>query len=121
MCFIGQDRTYPKEEESLIDDKRSIYIRTRSSSNQLSNSEADDQHSAKYQKLDNGQKWSKEFEPRDQSKEKSRNCQNIDKDIKNLIINTVFKKVLDCDKTEVRHLSDGRIWHKGGEKAVVSL
>ncbi|VDI70727.1 tRNASer (uridine44-2'-O)-methyltransferase [Mytilus galloprovincialis] len=114
VCFIGQDRTYPKEEESSIDDKRSIYIRTRSSSNQSSNSEADDQHSAKYQKLDNGQKWSKEFEPRDQSKEKSRNCQNIDKDIKNLIINTVFKKVLDCDKTEVRHLSDGRIWHKGG-------
>ncbi|CAC5399348.1 TRM44 [Mytilus coruscus] len=114
VCFIGQDRTYPKEEESLIDDKRSIYIRTRSSSNQSSKSEADDQPSAKYQKLDNGQKWSKEFEPRDQSKEKSRNCQKIDKDIKNLIINTVFKKVLDYDKSEVRHLSDGRRWHKGG-------
>ena len=73
-----------------------------------------DRGSAKYQKLDSGQKWSTDFEPREQNKEKSRNCQHVDKEIKELIINTVFKKVLESDVETIRNLSDGRCWRKGG-------
>lgn len=57
--------------------------------------------------------WSVNFQPRE-STERSRNCKNVKKEIKDHIINTVFTKLLQADTTEVRELSDGRTWRKGG-------
>lgn len=119
VCFIGQKRTYLQQDAELIDDKISVYIKTRSKSNHPSDlvgsTSISGESNSKYQKLENGQKWSSEFEPREQSKEKSRNCQHVDKEVKKVIINAVFNKVFESDKSEIRQLPDGRTWSKGGK------
>ncbi|XP_069106213.1 probable tRNA (uracil-O(2)-)-methyltransferase isoform X2 [Argopecten irradians] len=119
VCFIGKTRTYSKEEESIIDAKRTTYIKNRCEKCDTNNSDikSDSASDSKRRKLDgenhDDQQWTTTFKPRD-SKERTRNCQHVKKEIKDLIVNKVFDRIMEAEDSEVRQTADGRTWHKGG-------
>ncbi|XP_033727431.1 LOW QUALITY PROTEIN: probable tRNA (uracil-O(2)-)-methyltransferase [Pecten maximus] len=134
VCFIGKTRTYSQGEEHPIDAKRTMYIKRRcdkrglkggnqdftandnksATNNKLSNSNQNNDcpSDSKKQRLDD-QQWTSTFKPRE-SKERTRNCQHVKKEIKELIVNKVFTRVMESENAEVRQTADGRSWHKGG-------
>ncbi|XP_021377602.1 probable tRNA (uracil-O(2)-)-methyltransferase [Mizuhopecten yessoensis] len=135
VCFIGKIRTYSEKEESAIDTKRTMYIKNRcdktglkgdkqdftskTGSTELSNLDHNHDCPSDSKKLrlegenPDGQPWTSTFKPRE-STERTRNCQHVKKEIKDLIVNKVFARVMESEDAEVRQTEDGRTWHKGG-------
>ncbi|XP_060074918.1 probable tRNA (uracil-O(2)-)-methyltransferase [Ylistrum balloti] len=141
VCFIGKSRTYSKEEESVIDTKRTTYIKNRCENSRLkgenlhltsidnkslinskaSNSDQSFPSDNKKLRLDKenpgGLQWTSTFKPRE-STERTRNCQHVKKEVKELIVNKVFDRIMAAEDAEVRQTKDGRTWHKGGSVAL---
>lgn len=113
VCFIGKTRNYKPEEKDLIDDKIANYINIRSTASSISGT--DGNPPAKKQKT--GEVWSEGFTPRP-SEEKSRNCKSVDSGTVSHIVQTVFDVLLESTECETRQLEDGRVWRKGGKKAL---
>ena len=95
-----------------MDEKRTAFINSRCNqnkppSNAVINSA---ENSVKHSK---GDKWSKDFEPRSKV-ETTRNCVAVRKETQEVVIRSVFEKLLSCDTCELRQLGDGKTWRKGG-------
>ena len=66
-----------------------------------------------------GDKWSADFEPRSRI-ETSRNCVTVRQETKEVVIRSVFEKLLSCDTCEVRLLESGKTWRKGGKHVTIT-
>ena len=61
-----------------------------------------------------GEKWVKGFVAREKL-EKVKNCTQLNKSLRDRIIQTVLNKVLDSqEQSSTLTLSSGKIWNKGG-------
>lgn len=64
-------------------------------------------------KLEPCDKWSDQFEPRSNI-ETTRNCQKVERHVRDKIIQIVFDRLLAMESSDTRLLSSGKEWRKGG-------
>ena len=129
MCFIGQERTYSEDEETVLDTRRSEYVASRCSRSTRCNSMSTEQHSNSTEQHSNSPRdvlctkseesdvttknWSAGFQPRS-STELVRNCQKVARETKELIVQAVFERVLQAPDAETVHCEGGKSWNRGG-------
>ncbi|CAH1777388.1 unnamed protein product [Owenia fusiformis] len=110
VCFVGQNRTYPRENQTDISDKITEFIASRCNTNTSMSEVAPDKSDGNSDDvIDAGARgendsWASEFKARSNI-ETTRNCTHVDITITTQIINSVFHAVLGAPDN-VGNLSD---------------
>eukprot|EP00730_Choanoeca_flexa_P005815 TRINITY_DN12026_c0_g2_i1.p2 TRINITY_DN12026_c0_g2~~TRINITY_DN12026_c0_g2_i1.p2 ORF type:complete len:629 (+),score=95.76 TRINITY_DN12026_c0_g2_i1:3345-5231(+) len=74
---------------------------------------SEDEVAARRKRLDYIQQGNT-FVPREQNTTRKVNCRSVPQDLKDTIVHTVFKHVMELDKDECVTTADGRTYHTGG-------
>ncbi|KAF7994425.1 hypothetical protein HCN44_003897 [Aphidius gifuensis] len=116
ICFIGERRSYPRDQTNIQDEKIEKIINERSlqKTDESINNNNDNNNET------TNDKWSNDFKPRD-SVEKVRNCTQIDKNIQNEIINIVKSELLAKVRIINSDEDDNKKWNAGGQLELAKL
>ncbi|TRZ00906.1 hypothetical protein DNTS_001089 [Danionella cerebrum] len=121
VCLIGKTRRYKQNEEALVEEQRSNYIRGReglfSSSRTCTSAEKLDQdgsvfHNCEQNPSSAAKDWVNGFHPREKT-ESVRNCVSLPRD---LVEAVVFKVAMTLLNTENSQCDD--TWNKGGSMMI---